>query len=186
VRKPLLIWLAFVLGLVLSISWANHAPARISLPPRPSAPPRSVKAQLLSAGGSTVPGFEVAFQANTGALWTVGSALNQNWSLGMMPGTSPTIAALAGGGFEVAFQANTGALWTVGSALNQNLNLGMKAGTSPTIAATGPLAGKVIAVDPGHNGGNAAAPGVIDQLVWNGTSTSLSTSLPTWKLRVGL
>jgi N-acetylmuramoyl-L-alanine amidase len=31
-----------------------------------------------------------------------------------------------------------------------------------------PLSGKVIAVDPGHNGGNAGAPGVINQLIWNG------------------
>jgi N-acetylmuramoyl-L-alanine amidase len=30
------------------------------------------------------------------------------------------------------------------------------------------LAGKVIAVDPGHNGGNAAAPSVINQIIWNG------------------
>jgi N-acetylmuramoyl-L-alanine amidase len=213
VRKPLLIWLAFVLVLVPSISWAKHAPGRTSFPAGPSAPTGPVKARLLSAGGSTVPGFEVAFEANTGALWTVGSALNENWALGMKAGTSPSIAALAGGGFEVAFEANTGALWTVGSALNENWALGMKPGTSPTIAAfasggfevafqantgalwtigvasgasntdwslgmmpgtspttaaTGLLVGKVIAVDPGHNGGNAAAPGVINQLVWNG------------------
>jgi N-acetylmuramoyl-L-alanine amidase len=31
-----------------------------------------------------------------------------------------------------------------------------------------PLAGKVIALDPGHNGGNAAAPGIINQIIWNG------------------
>jgi N-acetylmuramoyl-L-alanine amidase len=47
--------------------------------------------------------------------------------------------------------------------------------TPPTVSTAGrtvragkPLTGKVIAVDPGHNGGNAAAPGVIDQLIWNG------------------
>jgi N-acetylmuramoyl-L-alanine amidase len=39
----------------------------------------------------------------------------------------------------------------------------------PTVTIPGkPLAGKVIAVDPGHNGGNAAAPGVINQIIWNG------------------
>jgi N-acetylmuramoyl-L-alanine amidase len=39
----------------------------------------------------------------------------------------------------------------------------------PTTAGPGkPLTGKVIAVDPGHNGGNAAAPGVINQIIWNG------------------
>jgi N-acetylmuramoyl-L-alanine amidase len=34
--------------------------------------------------------------------------------------------------------------------------------------ATGPLAGKVVAVDPGHNGGNFYAPSVINALIWNG------------------
>jgi N-acetylmuramoyl-L-alanine amidase len=44
-------------------------------------------------------------------------------------------------------------------------------GTAPPSATAGtikPLAGKVIAVDPGHNGGNAAAPNVINQIIWNG------------------
>jgi N-acetylmuramoyl-L-alanine amidase len=43
--------------------------------------------------------------------------------------------------------------------------------TAPPSTSAGtvkPLAGKVIAVDPGHNGGNAAAPGVINQIIWNG------------------
>ncbi len=31
-----------------------------------------------------------------------------------------------------------------------------------------PLAGRIVLVDPGHNGGNAAAPGVINQVIWNG------------------
>jgi N-acetylmuramoyl-L-alanine amidase len=35
-------------------------------------------------------------------------------------------------------------------------------------SADKPFQGKVIAVDPGHNGGNFAAPGVIDQTIWNG------------------
>jgi N-acetylmuramoyl-L-alanine amidase len=30
------------------------------------------------------------------------------------------------------------------------------------------LAGNVIAIDPGHNGGDGDAPQVIDRLVWNG------------------
>ena len=33
---------------------------------------------------------------------------------------------------------------------------------------TGILSGKVVAVDPGHNGGNAAAASVIGKLIWNG------------------
>jgi N-acetylmuramoyl-L-alanine amidase len=35
-------------------------------------------------------------------------------------------------------------------------------------AAAGPLAGKVIGIDPGHNGGNFADPGYIGHLIWNG------------------
>jgi N-acetylmuramoyl-L-alanine amidase len=31
-----------------------------------------------------------------------------------------------------------------------------------------PLAGKVVGVDPGHNGGNFADPSFIDHLIWNG------------------
>jgi hypothetical protein len=78
---------------------------------------------------------EYAFQANTTSLWTVGNAGNRDWSLGMMPGTSPSITALATGGYEVAFQANTGNLWTVGTAGNKDWGLGMMAGSSPSIAA---------------------------------------------------
>jgi len=37
--------------------------------------------------------------------------------------------------------------------------------------ATGILNGKVVVVDPGHNGGNAAAPSVINRLIWNGRET---------------
>ncbi len=38
---------------------------------------------------------------------------------------------------------------------------------SPSSAAL-PLAGKVVGIDPGHNGGNFTDPGYINQLVWNG------------------
>jgi len=34
--------------------------------------------------------------------------------------------------------------------------------------AGGPLDGKVVLVDPGHNGGNASAPSIINRLIWNG------------------
>lgn len=34
--------------------------------------------------------------------------------------------------------------------------------------AGGALDGKVVLVDPGHNGGNASAPSVINRLIWNG------------------
>jgi N-acetylmuramoyl-L-alanine amidase len=37
--------------------------------------------------------------------------------------------------------------------------------------AKGVLDGQVILVDPGHNGGNFAAPSVINRLIWNGRET---------------
>jgi N-acetylmuramoyl-L-alanine amidase len=48
--------------------------------------------------------------------------------------------------------------------------LGLAPGSSPPAAAatTLPLAGLVIAIDPGHNGGSAAHPEVINRLVWIG------------------
>jgi hypothetical protein len=35
--------------------------------------------------------YEVAFQANTDSLWTVGTDNHGSWNLGMMAGTSPGI-----------------------------------------------------------------------------------------------
>jgi N-acetylmuramoyl-L-alanine amidase len=41
--------------------------------------------------------------------------------------------------------------------------------TSPSSSpAALPLAGRVVGIDPGHNGGNFSDPGYIDQQVWNG------------------
>jgi hypothetical protein len=82
----------------------------------------------------------VAFQANTGSLWTVGAGggadFHGDWGLGTY-NASPAIAGLTGGGYEVAFQANTGDLWTVGAGggadFHGDWGLGMKTGTSPAI-----------------------------------------------------
>ena len=92
---------------------------------------------VATAAASTVlsGGAEVAFQANTGELWTVGSAIDTADNARLSSGTSPSIIALASGGDEVALQASTGLLWTVGSAVNVNWALGMRPGTSPAIAA---------------------------------------------------
>ncbi len=78
---------------------------------------------------------EVAFQANTTDLWTTGTAGTTDWKLGMLPGTSPAIAA-SGNGYTVAFQANTTSLWVVNSTNGGgDQYLGMMAGTSPAICA---------------------------------------------------
>jgi hypothetical protein len=93
------------------------------------------QAQKLLTPQST-PAYGVAFQANSGSLWTALGAgtQSQNLSLGMASHTSASTAAV-NGGFETAFQANTGSLWMTGSAGGKNWSLGMAAGTSPSIAA---------------------------------------------------
>ena len=57
------------------------------------------------------------------------------WKVGVVPNTSPSIAALPGGGYEMAFQSPAGQLWSVGSAGWSNWNVGVAPGTSPSIAA---------------------------------------------------
>jgi N-acetylmuramoyl-L-alanine amidase len=41
-------------------------------------------------------------------------------------------------------------------------------GSSTPAVAARPLAGKIVGIDPGHNGGNFADPSYIDHLIWNG------------------
>jgi hypothetical protein len=126
-----------------------------------AAPPASAAGTLDSTG--TLDSFEMAFQANTGALWeactaqsgsqcVAGAPLGRDpvdTGLGMAAGTSPSVAPpLEGSGpYQFAFQANTGDLWTDGSSTGggEDLGLGMMAGTSPAIEAVPSTGGYVIA-----------------------------------------
>ena len=134
----------------------------------------SVPAQ---SGDPTCGAFELAFQANTSSLWTVGADNHGAWGLGMMAGTSPSIVNLANGGYEVAFQANTGNLWTAGSAGTRDWGLGMMAGSSPAITAL-PGGGYVVAFEANTtNLWTAGTDGVRD---WglgmmSGTSPAIAT-----------
>ena len=78
--------------------------------------------------------YAVAFQANTGNLWTLDPDLGAvDRGLGMMAGTTPSIVLLRKNLYAVAFQANTGNLWTLDPDLGAvDRGLGMKAGTSPS------------------------------------------------------
>jgi cell wall-associated NlpC family hydrolase len=126
-------------------------------------------------GGATSGGFEVAFQANTGSLWSVGASNHGNWSQGMMAGTSPSITALSGGGYEMAFQANTGDLITIGSAGNKNWRLGMMHGTSPSIAG---LSGGGFEVAFQANTGSLWSVGASNHGAWNlGMMSNTSPSI---------
>jgi subtilisin family serine protease len=81
-------------------------------------------------------GYEVAFQADTGNLWTY-SPDSGGANLGqlMKAGTSPAITALTGSRrYQMAYQASTGELVVTGAAGTTNTHLAMMAGTSPSIA----------------------------------------------------
>ena len=89
--------------------------------------------------GRAVP--HIAFQANTGDLWTwTGTPGTTGYAapahLGMAPGTTPTITSLPNGQAAIAFQANTGDLWTWTGTPGTTgyaapANLGMATGTGP-------------------------------------------------------
>lgn len=91
----------------------------------------------------------VAFQANTGHLWTAGPLGSRDHGLGMKAGTSLSIKGTAAGD-AIAFQANTGNLWTVGPEGNRDHGLGMMAGTSPSLTES--LGGYTVAfqANTGH------------------------------------
>jgi hypothetical protein len=82
------------------------------------------------------PSYEMAFEgANSDYLWTMGQPGNaDDTALAMASGTSPTIAAVAGG-YEEAYQTSDGALATIGVTGDKTWDLGLAAGTSPSIAA---------------------------------------------------
>jgi hypothetical protein len=139
----------------------------VSVPSQPGDPTCAVAA----------PTYEVAFQANTSNLWTVGRDTHGDWLLGMAAGTSPSIATLSGGGYVVAFQANTGNLWTTGSTGSRDWGLGMMHGTSPSVTA---LANGGFEVAFQANTGNLWTVGTDPHGDWGlgmaaGTSPSITT-----------
>ena len=89
-----------------------------------------------TCGSISSTSYRVAFQGNTGDLYTYNSASGAaHLPLGMMAGTSPSITTLSTGGYQIAFQGNTGDLFTYNPSGAAHVPLGMKMGTSPSIAA---------------------------------------------------
>lgn len=83
--------------------------------------------------------FAIAFQANTGQLWTyVPEGPVVNTGLGMEKGTSPSITPLhdhPNGAFKVLFMANTASLWSYEpGGYVENTILGNEPGTSPSVS----------------------------------------------------
>jgi surface antigen len=130
-----------------------------------------------ATGSPGANGYQLAFQANTNELIAFGADATSNTSQGMMPGTSPSVTALAGGGYETAFQANTGNLIVYGTGGDINTGQGMKPGTSPSIAAS-PQGGFEVAFQA--NTGNlyiynsAAGPANLQQGMDNNTSPAIA------------
>jgi hypothetical protein len=84
-------------------------------------------------------GYEVAFRAANGHLWTAGEGGSKDWGLGVAPGTSPSIHALYPSGYGIAFNAaGTDHLWVANSSgAAYDTGWGMAAGTSPSYTAIG-------------------------------------------------
>ena len=76
------------------------------------------------------------------------------------------VAVLAGTTAAASVATHRGAA----ASLSSNRAPAANQAAAPRATATRALrlAGKVIGIDPGHNGGNAANPGIINSLVWNG------------------
>jgi hypothetical protein len=78
-------------------------------------------------------GYQVAFQANTGDLWVLGTSWTGDTGPGMAPGTSPFITVI-NSSYEVAFQANNYYLYTWNNLTGPSyLGFGMMPRTSPSI-----------------------------------------------------
>ncbi|MFY9888042.1 MAG: N-acetylmuramoyl-L-alanine amidase [Streptosporangiaceae bacterium] len=83
-------------------------------------------------------------------------------------GAAPSAAPRPAAARSPAAPAATGG---TGSAFPPEGSSGAGSGTSATptpSASVLPLAGKVVGIDPGHNGRNRDAPDIIDRQVWNG------------------
>jgi hypothetical protein len=84
-------------------------------------------------------GWEAAFEANTGTVWTYDSAgPSGNTGEAMNPGGTPQITALGTSGeYEIAFETNANQLAVEGNAGNTHTGEPMAPGTSPSIAPVG-------------------------------------------------
>jgi hypothetical protein len=112
--------------------------ASANAPPRTMSLPGPASLWIYGTAGTgdeqsqVMAGTQTAFQANTTELWTAGGARVQDLKLGMMPGTSPSIAEVPSGSYEIAFQANSTNLWTVGAVDVADHQLGMNSAMCST------------------------------------------------------
>jgi hypothetical protein len=88
-----------------------------------------------SIAGTPGNGFEAAFSGygTTNVLWDAGTADTADSNLSMLPGTSPSIAALTSDSYEIAYVASNDQLAELGSDGIRVNDLGLWPGTSPSI-----------------------------------------------------
>jgi N-acetylmuramoyl-L-alanine amidase len=118
--------------------------------------------------------------ASDGGVFTFGNAVFHG-STGATVLDAPIVAMAAtpdDGGYWLA--ANDGGVFTFGNATFEGSAAGhplaqpvigmasIPDGSGYWLVEGAPLAGKVVAIDPGHNGGNGADPAFINAPVWNG------------------
>ncbi|HEY3810716.1 MAG TPA: N-acetylmuramoyl-L-alanine amidase [Acidimicrobiales bacterium] len=98
--------------------------------------------------------------ARDGGIFTFGDA-HFYGSAGGSPLPAPVVGMVATG--------DGGGYWIVlGNGQIRSFGDASRIATNPIPSAGYSLVGQVVAIDPGHDGGNSADPGYIDQLVWNG------------------
>ncbi|MDA8341848.1 MAG: N-acetylmuramoyl-L-alanine amidase, partial [Actinomycetota bacterium] len=86
------------------------------------------------------------------------------------PELAPAGGALTGAAVAAAATPDDGGLWLLGAAGGVAAR-GDATWLGSLDVQVLPLAGKVVALDPGHDGGNAGAPGIIDQPIDGGGFT---------------
>jgi N-acetylmuramoyl-L-alanine amidase len=94
--------------------------------------------------------------ASDGGIFTFGDAAFGGAATGLLRRGAVGMAA-AGGGYRIV--SADGGVYALGGAPFDGS------------VFVPPMAGEVIAIDPGHDGGNAGAPGFIDQPIWRGNGT---------------
>jgi N-acetylmuramoyl-L-alanine amidase len=102
---------------------------------------------------------------------------------GAKPGRRPVATAVALAALTLAAASGCGAIGSLASgspaaaparSASQPVSAPQASPTAaspaatPPAAAALPLTGKIIGIDPGHNGGNFTDPGAIAHLIWNG------------------
>jgi hypothetical protein len=112
-------------------------------------------AAVTPAADAATPGYEIAFQANTGVLWFAGDTGAESTGASMTAGTSPNIAVTGPDDFISVFQ-DAGTLWSAaGTGTPGSWGLAMAPGTDPAVIELpeqGSLSGGVEMAYQGTNG----------------------------------